>query len=106
MESSQDPRCLPGGPNMIAVKCPHCQAGIRGDDRHAGHVVACPSCKKRVRLSAMAQPLSAKAAVAQSPPPFPEAEPASPADDGLSFLTGGSASASSSSYSGSSPSWT
>ncbi len=52
---------------MIAVKCPHCQAGIRCDD-HAGQVVLCPRCKKQVQMPAVTQPAPVPA---QSLPPAP-----------------------------------
>ena len=53
---------------MIASKCPHCQAGIRGEDRFAGRVVACPKCKKLVQMPAVAQAVPAKAVLADSAP--------------------------------------
>ena len=80
---------------MIAVKCPHCQAAIRCDDRYAGRAVLCPTCKKQIQMPAVAQPLPAQRAPSYSPPPLPEAEPALQDDDGLSFLNGGSSSSSS-----------
>jgi len=46
---------------MIAVKCPHCQAAIRCDDRFAGQVVLCPTCKKQLQMPTVAQPLPAQA---------------------------------------------
>lgn len=53
---------------MITVKCPHCQAGIRGEDRFAGRVVACPKCKKQVQMPADAQPVPSKVVLADAAP--------------------------------------
>ena len=41
---------------MIAAKCPHCQAGIRAEDRIAGRVVACPKCKNEFQIPTAPQP--------------------------------------------------
>ena len=41
---------------MITAKCPHCQTGIRGEDRFAGRVVNCPKCKKQLQMPDAPQP--------------------------------------------------
>ena len=41
---------------MITRKCPHCQTGIRGEDRIAGRVVTCPKCKNQMQMPAAPQP--------------------------------------------------
>ena len=53
---------------MITAKCPHCQAGIRAEDRIAGRVVACPKCKNEFQMLAVAQPVPSKAVLADSVP--------------------------------------
>lgn len=60
---------------MITVKCPHCQAGIQGEDRFSGRVVACPTCKKQVQMPG-AEQTAVESSVADSiphPPPLPDA---------------------------------
>ena len=56
---------------MIKVQCPHCHASIRADDKHAGRIVACPGCKKQVKLPALAETPSASPARSHSPAPSP-----------------------------------
>ena len=56
---------------MITHKCPHCQAGIRGEDRFAGRVVACPKCKKQVQMPAAPEPNVGANSGVQSPCPPP-----------------------------------
>ena len=53
---------------MITVKCPYCEAGIRGEDRFAGRVVACPKCKKQVQMPADARPVPSKVVLADAAP--------------------------------------
>ncbi len=52
---------------MIACKCPHCQAVMRGEDRFAGRVVACPKCKKQVQMPAAPEPNAGANPGVQSP---------------------------------------
>lgn len=56
---------------MIALKCPHCQAGIRGEDRFAGRLVTCPKCKKQVQMPTAPEPNVGASPGVQSPRSVP-----------------------------------
>lgn len=57
---------------MISVKCPHCQAGIRANDRYAGRVVACPGCKKQVQIPGVTEIPPAKSTPSHTPSSLPD----------------------------------
>ena len=57
---------------MITAKCPHCQAGIQGEDQFAGRVVACPKCKKQVQMPTVPKPNVGTNPVVQSPRSAPK----------------------------------
>ena len=51
---------------MLAINCPNCKTRIRGDEKYAGRIVACPSCKKKVAFPPMAELYSEEGPLASS----------------------------------------
>jgi hypothetical protein len=45
-----DPPLLPPPTAVSAVRCPHCQALLRVEDRHVSRIIACPTCKGQIRV--------------------------------------------------------
>ena len=79
----------------MIVNCPQCQARIKGDDRYAGHDVACPACKSRVHLPTSAEsapPRSGNPAASNCPPRIPDSaairEPSSPEEKNPTSVAG------------------
>lgn len=65
------------------VSCPHCQARLRVEERHAGKVIACPRCKKQISVPADETPAAASQPTDKlaTSPPSPAAAPDSVSED-------------------------